>query len=78
MFGYDIQEDNNIDENTWSVKDFFNTASRKTCNSKDCSVHIDESCPCHETPLHRSSETQLKSFRRENIRNTPHVTSQKK
>lgn len=43
----------------------------QTFSSKDCSVSIDESGPCNEAPMHRSTETQLKSLDRRNTNNSP-------
>ena len=42
----------------------------QTFSSKDCSVSIDESSLCNEAPMHRSTETQLKSLDRRNTNNS--------
>ena len=52
--------------NAWNIKDTFDACSSSPCSSKDCSVCINESTPCNETPRHRSVKTQSKTVRQEN------------
>ena len=65
LFRYNTRKDNNVNKNAGNIKDSSDTCLCRTCSSKDWSICIDASSPCNNTPIHRSTETQLKSVRKE-------------